>query len=371
MSLQAKIESIDAEIARTQKNKATEHHLAGLKAKRALLSRELLEQSSKKAGPSGPSFEVAKSGTARVGLIGFPSVGKSTLLNSLTEAASEVADFEFTTLKPIPGMYTHQGARIQVIDLPGIIEGAKDGKGRGRQVIAAARTSDLLLICLDVTKPLPMKKKIEAELEGFGIRLNKRPRDIVFSRRDAGGISFHTTCKELPRLSEAEVLAALKTLRIISCELIVRDAETTIEDVIDVVSGRQVVYMPALYVMNKIDAITIEELELLDMLPNWVPVSAHHRWNLDELKAAIWEKLGLLRVYTKPRGKPIDYDEPVILKTRRHAPSVEAFCRHIHRDMAEQLKYALVWGTSVKFPGQRCGRAHVLHDEDVVTLITK
>ena len=78
------------------------------------------------------------------------------------------------------------------MDLPGIIEGAKDGKGRGRQVIAVARTCSLIFIVLDVLKPLVHKKIIERELEGFGLRLNKQPPNIVFRKKDKGGINLQT-----------------------------------------------------------------------------------------------------------------------------------------------------------------------------------
>lgn len=76
-----------------------------------------------------------KSGDARVALIGFPSVGKSTLLNKLTNTHSEACAYEFTTLTCIPGKIEYNGANIQLLDLPGIIEGAAQGKGRGRQVM--------------------------------------------------------------------------------------------------------------------------------------------------------------------------------------------------------------------------------------------
>ena len=118
-----------------------------------------------------------KSGDARVVLIGFPSVGKSTLLNKLTKTHSEAGAYEFTTLTCIPGKIEYNGANIQLLDLPGIIEGAAQGmvfelgvgkgnndivmilnfchgigRGRGRQVVAVAKTADLIVMLLDATK---------------------------------------------------------------------------------------------------------------------------------------------------------------------------------------------------------------------------
>jgi ribosome-interacting GTPase 1 len=165
-----KIKDIEDEMAKTQKNKATAHHLGLLKAKLAKLRREILAPPSAKGGGAGEGFDVTKSGDSRVGLVGFPSVGKSTLLNKLTGTFSEVASYEFTTLTCVPGVIKYQGAKIQLLDLPGIIEGAKDGKGRGRQVISTARTCNCILIVLDAIKPITHKRLIEKELEGFGIR---------------------------------------------------------------------------------------------------------------------------------------------------------------------------------------------------------
>nr|GEU39277.1 developmentally-regulated G-protein 3 [Tanacetum cinerariifolium] len=169
-----KIKDIEDEMAKTQKNKATAHHLGLLKAKLAKLRRELLTPTTKGGGGAGEGFDVTKSGDARVGLVGFPSVGKSTLLNKLTGTFSEVASYEFTTLTCIPGVITYRGAKIQLLDLPGIIEGAKDGKGRGRQVISTARTCNCIIIVLDAIKPITHKRLIEKELEGFGISCLKR-----------------------------------------------------------------------------------------------------------------------------------------------------------------------------------------------------
>jgi small GTP-binding protein len=193
MGLAQKISEIEADMARTQKNKATEHHMGILKAKVAKLKRELLEAAAPKAGPAGEGFDVSKFGDARVGFIGFPSVGKSTLLTKLTGTLSEIAAYEFTTLTCIPGVMYYAGSKIQVLDLPGIIEGAKDGKGRGRQVIAVGKTCNVILIILDATKSLAHKRVIENELEGFGIRLNKEPPDIHIKRKIKGGITVTRT----------------------------------------------------------------------------------------------------------------------------------------------------------------------------------
>src|SRR6202012_4719828 len=138
-------------------------------------------------------FDVARTGVASVGFIGFPSVGKSTLMYKLTGTHSEAAAYEFTTLTTVPGQVVYNGAKLQILDLPGIIEGAKDGKGRGRQVIAVGRTCSLIFITLDVLKPLTHKKIIERELEGYGIRLNRQPPNIVLRRKDRGGIAVVST----------------------------------------------------------------------------------------------------------------------------------------------------------------------------------
>merc|ERR1739844_690450 len=172
MGILEKISEIEKEISRTQKNKATEYHLGTIKAKLAKYRGQLLEPSSK-AGEKGEGFDVLKSGDARAVMIGFPSVGKSTLLSSITKTESVQASYEFTTLTCIPGVIEHKGSNIQLLDLPGIIEGASEGKGKGRQVIACAKSADLILIILEAGKYKDQREKILKELDLVGIRLNK------------------------------------------------------------------------------------------------------------------------------------------------------------------------------------------------------
>jgi len=369
-----KIADIESEMARTQKNKATNGHLGVLKAKLAKLRASIISEGTKGSGGGGGSaagFEVSKTGDARVGFVGFPSVGKSTLLNKMTGQESEVGAYEFTTLTCVPGIFYHKGAKIQLLDLPGIIEGAKDGKGRGKQVISTAMSCSLILVILDVMKPIVQKRLIEYELEGFGIRLNKKPPSIQFTKKEKGGlaISLAPGC-ELKDCDEESIASVMREYRI--CNAHVRiTCNATIDDVIDVVEGNRK-YCPCLYVMNKIDQITIEELDIIADVPNHVPVCAHHNWNLDGLADMIWQYMDLLRIYTKPKGQAPDYGDPVILPAGdADKVTIEEFCLRIHKTLLAQFRVALVWGKSVKHNPQRCGKDHRLMDEDVVQIIKK
>ena len=362
-----KIASIELEMSRTQKNKATAAHLGSLKAKLAKLRRDLIEPSSK-GGPKGEGFDVTKTGDCRVGLVGFPSVGKSTLLNKLTGTFSEVAAYEFTTLTCIPGVIRYRGAKIQLLDLPGIIEGANDGKGRGRQVISTARTCNVIVIVLDALKPLTHKRLIEHELEGFGIRLNREPPKITFRKKDKGGISFTPNNNgETTFLDEETVKNILSEYKIQHADVKLHE-DSTDEELIDVIEGSRI-YVPCIYAINKIDQITVEELDLLTKMKHYVPVSAHKEWNLDGLLETVWDYLDLVRVYTKPRGVNPDYDDPVVLP--RKACSVEDFCNRLHKGIMRSFKQALVWGLSVKHRPQKVGKEHILEDEDVVQIVKK
>lgn len=248
----------------------------------------------------------------------------------------------------------------------GIIEGAKDGKGRGRQVISTARTCNVILIVLDALKPMTHKKKIEYELEGFGIRLNRQPPNIVFKKKDRGGVNI-TTNVPLTHLTDELIKGILREYRVSNADVIFR-CDATPDELIDIIEGNRV-YMPCIFVLNKIDQITIEELDLIDRIPHTVPISAHHEWNMDGLLEKIWDYLNLIRLYTKPKGQLADFADPVVI--RRDKSSVEQFCNRIHKGILSQFKYAMVWGTSVKHQPQKVGRDHILEDEDIVQIVKK
>ncbi|KAI9164361.1 GTP-binding protein rbg1 [Blastocladiella emersonii ATCC 22665] len=365
MGVLEKIDEIQAEINRTQKNKATAHHLGTLKAKLAKLRRELLTPTTS-GGGGGTGFDVAKTGVARVGFVGFPSVGKSSLMSKLTGTHSEVGAYEFTTLTTVPGVIQYKGAKVQILDLPGIIEGAKDGKGRGRQVIAVARTCSLIFIVLDVLKPLTHKRIIERELEGFGIRLNKQPPNIIYRKKEKGGISMSATVT-MTHLDLDTVKSILAEYRVHNADIRF-NCDATEDELIDIIEGNRI-YTPCVYILNKIDQISIEELDIIYKIPHAVPISAHHGWNFDDMLAKMWDYLNLVRVYTRPKGQAPDYSAPVVLKGT--ACTVEDFCNNIHKSILDNFSHALVWGKSVKHAPQKVGKDHVLMDEDVVSIVKR
>jgi small GTP-binding protein len=358
-----RIKDIEFEMKRTQKNKATNAHLCLLRAKLAKLRTMLIDGPKAGLADHHEGFDVMKSGDARVAMIGFPSVGKSSTLSKLTETKSEAASFEFTTLTCIPGILNYNDANIQLLDLPGIIEGASKGKGRGKQVISVARTSDMILMMLDAEKADIHRRLLTIELENVGIRLNKKPPDVNFVRKKAGGIMFNSIVKQ-NELTEEVARKLLRFYKIHHCHILLRDQLST-DDFIDLIEGNRV-YLPCLYVVNKVDMISLNEVDRHAHQPHTCVVSIREEWNIDFMLERLWDHLNIIRIFTKPRGQRPSFKEPLIL---RKGATIEHVCHRIHRDFAKKLKYALVWGTSAKHEPQRVGLNHPVEEEDVVQLM--
>ncbi len=358
MTLEEEIKSIQDEMDKTQKNKATEHHLGRLKAKMARLKDELIKRAiSAKGGAEG--YSVKKSGDATVTLVGLPSVGKSTLINKLTDAHSEVGAYEFTTLDVIPGIMEYRQAKIQILDLPGLVKGASAGRGRGREVISVIRSCDLILMIVDAFN-FKQLKVLEDELYDAGIRINQRPPDVTITKLIKGGVTVtstidlsldHETIKTI--LGEYKMHNALVNIR----------EDITADQLIDVIRANRV-YIPAIVVVNKIDLV---DRELVKKFPNdSLKISADMELNLDVLRDEIYDRLGFINVYLKPQGEQADMEEPLIM---REGCTVGDVCDRLHKDFRRKFRYARVWGDSAKHAGQRVGLDHLLEDGDVLTII--
>lgn len=365
-----KIAAIEHEMSITQKNKATTTHLGSLKAKLCALRRELLNPD-KPGAKKIPGFEVQRYGNSRVALIGFPSVGKSSLLTALTGVESEAADYEFTTLTCIPGVIHMNDAKIQLLDLPGIIMGAAQGKGRGRQVIATARSADMIIMVLDATKDDAQRNMLTKELEDVGIRLNKQRPKISVTRTKTGGLKFNATVP-LTILSYEMCYSILQTYKLFNVDVVIHE-DASIDDFIDILeeSGTAPrVYMKCIYVYNKIDMLSIKMVDDLARQPHTLVVSVRKKLNLDGLLSRMWQELALVRVYTKKKGMFPDFSDPLVMTPQRgnRFLTVENAVGMLHKSLLDEFKAALVWGTSVRSSPQICGRTHELQDEDVMQI---
>jgi small GTP-binding protein len=353
MSVEEEIKKIEEEISKTPYNKATQAHIGRLKAKVARLKEE--KPSSKS---SGKIIAVKKSGDATVLLVGHPSVGKSTLLNSLTSADSKVAEYDFTTLSVIPGMLEYKSAKIQVLDIPGMIAGASVGKGMGRFIFSFIRSADLVLIMLDKPEQLAI---IQKELYNAGFRLNKKPPEIKIVKKMTGGLRINAAVK-LTKIDGKTIKSVFDEYRIHNADVIIRE-DIDLERLIDGLSKNRA-YIPSLVVFNKADLLSTADLEKAKRISDIV-ISAKAGSNTDQLKELIWKKLGFVRIYLKRIGKEPDMKTPMIMTGNIRVRDV---CEKIHRDFVSQFKYARIWGPSAKFGGQSVGIDQKLVDTDIVEL---
>ncbi len=364
-TIKEQIDLLEEEIRNTKYNKATQHHVGKLKAKVAKL-KEDLERNRSAGGKGGGGYEVKKSGNATVSIVGFPSVGKSTMLNCITDAESEVGSYNFTTLDVVPGTLHHRGANIQVLDLPGLIEGASKGKGRGRQVISAARSSDLIILMLDVFSPdLDL---LIRELRDSKIRLNESPPNIHITVNDAGGIEVASTCHQ-PFMTEELIRDMVRTYGYVNATVVVRSRIKPYQ-LIDSLTGG-VKYLPTLLFINKVD---LAESEIVAKIIakyrsyNPLPIAVGKNQGIEEIKDRIFDTLRFMRVFLKPQGEKADLEEPMVVKM---GTDVESICNNIHRDFVHNFRYARIWGPSAKFPGQKVGLFHILKDKDILSVVIR
>lgn len=364
-SIEEEISEIEEEIRNTPYNKSTEQHIGRLKAKLAKLKEEKIEKAEKQSGGSG--YAIEKTGDATVILAGFPSVGKSTLLNGLTGADSEVADYEFTTLEVIPGTLKYKGADIQILDVPGIVSGASSGKGRGREVISVFRNADLLVLMVDATEP-KQYERVREELYEAGIRLNEEPPKVKIERRGSGGLDINSTV-DLD-MSEEEIRTILEENGIINAHVLIREKIDNDRLIDAIMKNRE--YLPGFVFVNKEDLLNEGQLEKVESyfdrkFEGDVMYASAERDELEELKEKIFKKLNLIRVFLKPKGEEPDMSEPLIL---REGDEIEDLCKEVHRDFLQKFRYARVWGESAAHPGQEVGINHELSDGDVVSVFT-
>lgn len=299
-----KLEALREMLKTIPKHKGTEKLQAEIKRKIAQF-----RTAPKKRGPSRTVLDyIEREGAGQVALAGLPNCGKSSILERLTNARPEVADYPFSTLKPLPGMVEFEDIQIQLIDLPPLSREYTEP-----WVFSHIRYADLVVAVLDLGAEEPEDDLAELLdlLQGGKIRLasglEESPDEGTMVKR---GLILGTKL-DLPRARE--------------------------------------------------NLVKIEEARV--GLPI-VAVSTATGEGLEEFKRAVFAALQIIRIYTKEPGKKPDMERPYILP---RGSTVLDVARAIHQDFAKRLKYAQLWGSG-KFDGQRVPRDHEVQDGDIVEI---
>ncbi len=300
-----RLRAIDEEIRRTPYHKGTEHHLGLLKARRARLQQELVNKTGKQRG--GDSFFVRKNGLASCLFLGPPSVGKSSLLNALSQQYSPSASYPFTTKRVIPGIMSYRQAKIQLLDAPGLLPQGKLEFAWGRRILAAARASDLILLLID-RQHSPQIPALLRKIYQAGIRLNKKPLSlqILPGRGEKVEIYGETGQYSLTYLQKLALTLGIRGKRIF-----LHQAPAKIDDFLDALATN-ITYRPAILVATKIDELEKKEIiiwqkQLEKFKLPLIFISAKKRLGLMNLKKIIWQNLNLinLEIYLSTTAKKV------------------------------------------------------------------
>jgi len=363
-TLPDKIKYLQEFLSSIPEHKGNEKMRGHLRRRLAQLKDELEEQRKRKAGGGGGGgFSFKKEGAAQVVILGMTGSGKSALLMKTTNAKTEVADHPFTTKEPVPGMMPFEDIQFQLIDTPAIFKDVRDGAW-GSQLLSLARNADGLLILLDAADSVNQFRTIVNELISAGITIDKRVRKIEIEKTTGGGIQIACTGRIMCRVEE--IGRALK-------EFGVRNAvvriwgDVTLEEVEDALDQTRT-YKPALIVINKVDLFP----QALDGFRTAckreaIGVSTATGEGLSSLGETLFRALGIIRVYTRGAGGETA-KKAIIMKV---GARVEDVAKIVHSQLYRNFKYARVWGSSVKYNGERVGAEHELVDRDVVEIRIK
>ncbi len=305
---QEKIDILEELLSIVPKHKGTEKLQALLKTKIAKLKSSV--QSRPKIARHGPTHQVEKAGAGQIVLVGLPNAGKSSLIQPLTNAHPEIADYPFTTRIPSPAMMIYENIQIQLVDTPPITPEYMEV-----WYPELIKATDGILLVLDLGS--------------------------------SGQADVFRTIQK--KLAEKRI------------EFVPEEKESS--------QAANIFQKKTLIAANKVDLPQAAEnlVALKKGLPSELkmsPVSASGGDNLEELKKDIFMFLDILRVYSKVPGKKVEFKEPFVF---RKGSNLMDMAKAVHKDFSQKLRYARIWGKN-KYQGQKVNRDYILEDEDVIEL---
>jgi len=362
-----KIKALEEFLSAVPKHKGTANLRLWATRRLAELREEIEIRRRKRAG-RGPRFFIEKEGAAQVIVVGPPNTGKSSIVSILTGAKTKIADYPYSTIEPVPGMYKFKDVLFQLIDTPPLSPGSRSGLNS--RVIGLIRNANAIMIILDINgDPIDDFERIYDELNSHGILLHKPRGRVVIERQRSGKLGIRVALMgRLLDCTPDDIRRLLESYRINNA-LVKIYGDVTLDDVEQAVFESRL-YKPSIIVINKADldlkkAITKGRL-LKKMNPDIPVIVASAKWRkgFEKLGEILFNELELIRIYTKqPNGQVSD--KPLILKK---GSTVLDVAKSIHKKFVENFLYAKIWGPSAKYPGERVGLDHVLHDGDLVEI---
>ena len=302
-----KIAALEEMLAVIPKHKGTDKLQANLRKK---LSQIKKQDESKGGEVQDDPYLVEKQGAGQAVLLGFPNTGKSSIIKTLTNAKVEVANYPFTTNLPVPAMMSYEDIKIQLVDTPPLTRDGIPGP-----FMTTILNAELLLLIIDLSSD-----KCIDQLQDL-IELLKERR--IIRDKVPEGVRAFSSDKYHIIATKSDVEGSKENLKIIK--------------------------------------------ELIPEISEIMPLSVENGENLNKFKELLFNKLEIIRIYTKAPGKDPDLEKPFTLKK---GATVFDFAQKIHRDIAKNLKKARVWG-SARFDGQPVSKDYLLADGDIVELHEK
>ena len=308
---QAKIAAVQEMLSIMPKHKGTDHLKAQLRSRLSKLTAELEGASAGRSGGRTEPFSLPKEGGGRATLVGPTNVGKSLLLVRATGAKAKVGAYALSTQEPVPGMLPYKDLRIQLVDTPPI-----SNPGTQSRLYGLLRSTDVFVVVVDLSMDaVAQTREVFTALEEWDFRMLAADEEV-----------------EDPWKNKRTILAGNKA-----------------------------------DIPGALDQYQVLEETFGDRYPVLM-LSAEENVGLDDLGEEVFRALKVIRVYTKSPREKIDAfkrTDPVVLSV---GSTVADAAIQVHRELGRDLKYAVLWGESGKFEGQRVGRQHKLTDGDIVEL---
>jgi ribosome-interacting GTPase 1 len=318
----------------------------------------------------GPKLFIEKGASAQIALIGMTNVGKSCLMCATTNSKVRVTPTPFSTHEPVPGIMNYLDVQFQIVEAPAVMEGAAEGKAGGNVTLGLARNADGLILMLDLSHdPVVQLELILGELEKTRVLVSKPSGGRVeIERRPAGARLRVVVVGRLIDCGMRDVEELLRNYKINDAVVRITGA-VSLSDVEDAIY-ENTIYKPAVIVANKLDlAGTAANLRRLRKHVSGklhiVPMSCEHRIGMQELGKALFEVLGIIRVYTKEPGLKAHSDHPFPL---RKGATVNELAKNIHKELLSNFMFAMVWAKRLPFSPKKVGLNFVLDDGDIIEI---